>query len=71
MKCLFDQCEFSASTRGLCAHHYQLAARRIRQGRTNWNELEALGMAKSARRGERGSRLKGFDTLLAERRFEH
>ena len=52
-KCL--HCRSDARVRGLCQTHYQAARRAIGRGEvSDWGELEAAGLARENRQGQRG-----------------
>lgn len=55
--CLVDGCQTKAACRGICWKHYIQARRYVNAGKTSWEKLEELGVAKPAGpRGRRGGR---------------
>jgi len=70
MTCLIKDCaRIKKGTRGLCQDHYQVAVRRVRQGKTTWDELEKYGLAEPSRRTERGGLSMTFDSALSDKRL--
>lgn len=49
--CLTPDCGEASKSRGLCTNCYQLARFEIAKNRTNWEELEALGLARPPQHG--------------------
>ena len=43
MKCLVDDCDRDAKTRGLCALHYETARQLVYNRETSWKELVQRG----------------------------
>lgn len=68
MKCLTYDCEDEAVARGLCHSCYQSAVYRIRNKRTSWTELIAMGLAAQATQG--GGRICKFQRSLEKARVE-
>jgi len=70
-KCLVPTCNRTdMASRGLCALCYQLASNAIRESKTTWDELIALGLAYPAKRPG-GKHKSGFTIALDAARAEH
>jgi hypothetical protein len=48
-KCLYPLCEKSATGRGLCQGHYNLATKLVKGGRVTWEQLESMGKSRRAK----------------------
>ncbi len=54
MKCLIDECNNVAKTRGLCLICYQAASAIIKRGNTTWKKLESVELANEAQHKSSG-----------------
>ena len=58
-ECMYPGCSNEASTRGLCANHYGIAGRLVKDGNTTWDKLIEDGKALPKRTTRRGVKFTG------------